>query len=83
MGKPWENADFMGFEWISPASKTVCESLADVKKCCFLERLRKPVTVFADGAKAWKTESRRLRLTFRNVVNYKMEFCRKTKVNKK
>ena len=71
------------FVLLSPAAKPVMESLADVKKCNFLERLRKSVIVFADGAKAWKTESRRLRLTFRNVVHYKMEFCRKTKVKKK
>ena len=67
---------------LPPPAKPVTGSLADVKKC-FLERLRKPVTVFADGAKAWKTESRRLRLTFRNVVHYKMEFCRKTNMKKK
>ena len=71
------------FVLLSPAAKPVTESLANVKKCNFLERLRKSVIVFADGAKAWKTESRRLRLTFRNVVHYKMEFCRKTKVKKK
>ena len=71
------------FVLLSPAAKPVTESLADVEKCNFLERLRKSVIVFADSAKAWKTESRRLRLTFRNVVHYKMEFCRKTKVKKK
>ena len=73
----------LDFVLLPPAAKPVTESLADVKKSHFLERLQKPVTVFADGAKAWKTESRRLRLTFRNVVHYKMEFCRKTKVKKK
>ena len=36
-----------------------------------------------DGANAWKTESRRLQLTFLHVVHYKIKFCRKTKVTKK
>ena len=36
-----------------------------------------------NGANAWKTESRRLQLTFLNVVHYKIKFCRKTKVKKK
>ena len=59
----------LDFVLLPPAAKPVTESLADLKKCHFLEHLQKPVTVFADGAKAWKTESRRLRLTFRNVVH--------------
>eukprot|EP00435_Cladocopium_sp_Y103_P076082 s29_g76.t1 len=49
----------------------------------FLKQLKRPCTVYGDGAKSWKSESKKQRLCFRNVTHYKMEFTRKTKVKKK
>lgn len=39
-------------------------------------------TVHGDGARAWKSESKRLRLRFKNVVHCKMQFSKLVRVRR-
>ena len=69
---------------LQPGSCPATESLRDVRKNGFLRQLKRPGTVYGDGAKRWKSECERHRLCFRDVTHYyKMEFTRKTKVKQK
>ena len=68
---------------LQPGSCPATESLRDVRKTGFLRQLKRPCTVYGDGAKSWKSECKRHRLCFRDVTHYKMEFTRKTKVKQK
>ena len=68
---------------LQPGSCPATESLKDVRKTGFLKQLQRPCTVYGDGAKSWKSECKRVRLCFRDVTHYKMEFTRKIKVKHK
>ena len=68
---------------LQPGSCPATESLRDVRKTGFLRQLKRPCTVYGDGAKSWKSECERHRLCFRDVTHYKMEFTRKTRVKQK
>ena len=52
-------------------------------KSGFLKQLKRPCTVYGDGAKSWRSDCKRHRLCFSDVTHYKMEFTRATKVNQK
>ena len=68
---------------LQPGSCPAIESLREVRKSGFLKQLKRPCTVYGDGAKSWRSDCKRHRLCFSDVTHYKMEFTRATKVNQK
>ena len=61
------------FTLLVPGARPAVESLQDVRPTQFLEKLERPVTVHADGAKVWRSECTRQQLAFRNVVHCSCE----------
>lgn len=71
------------FSLLTPGARPAVESLQDVRSTRFLEKIVRPCCVHADGAKSWRSECRKFRLPFRNVVHVKMQFSKMVKVKGK
>ena len=67
---------------LRPQSRPPAESLKDVRTSKLLEKVIPGCTVHGDGARAWKSESKRLRLRFKNVVHCKMQFSKLVRVRR-
>ena len=67
---------------LRPQSRPPAESLKDVRASKLLEKVIPGCTVHGDGARAWKSESKRLRLRFKNVVHCKMQFSKLVRVRR-
>ena len=67
---------------LRPQSRPPTESLRDVRMSKLLEKVPRGCTVHGDGARAWKSESKRLKLRFKNVVHYKMQFSKLVRVRR-
>lgn len=67
---------------LRPQSRPPAESLKDVRISKLLEKVIPGATVHADGARAWKSESKRLKLRFKNVVHCKMQFSKLVRVRR-
>ena len=67
---------------LRPQSRPPTESLRDVRMSKLLEKVTRGCTVHGDGARAWKSESKRLKLRFKNVVHYKMQFSKLVRVRR-
>ena len=67
---------------LKPQSRPPAESLNDVRTSKLFNKISCGVTVHGDGALAWKSEAKRHKLRFKNVVHYKMQFSKLVKVRK-
>ena len=68
---------------VAPSARPPPESKSDVVGTALMKRVHGSATLFADGAKAWKTLAHGRNMKFAEVSHKRMQFCRKRGPRKK
>ena len=68
---------------VAPSGRPPPESKSDVVGTALMKRAHGSATLFADGAKAWKTLAHGKKMKFAEVSHKRMQFCKKRGPRKK
>jgi len=68
---------------VAPSARPPPESKSDVVGTALMKRVHGSATIFADGAKAWKTLAHGRNMKFAEVSQKRMQFCKKRGPRKK